>query len=88
MLTIATVALVTVISTQIALREQEEKLRELQEKRDALLLENEKLVHDLGEDITDQYIVRLMRQLGYYFPGEKNVTFIDPPTTEGEDSTQ
>ena len=81
-LTVVTVALVTVISTQIALHKEEERLRELEALRDQLLRDNERLEHDLNEDITDAYIVRLMRKLGYYFPGEKQVTFTDTKTTE------
>ena len=81
-LTVVTVALVTVISTQVALQKEKERLRELEAVRDQLLLENERLAHDLNEDITDAYIVRLVRKLGYYFPGEKQVTFTDPQTTE------
>lgn len=81
-LTVVTVALVMVISTQIALHKEEERLRELEALRDQLLRDNERLEHDLNEDITDAYIVRLMRKLGYYFPGEKQVTFTDTKTTE------
>ena len=81
-LTVVTVALVTVISTQVALQKEKERLRELEAMRDQLLLENERLAHDLNEDITDAYIVRIMRKLGYYFPGEKQLTFVDTPTTE------
>ncbi len=76
------VAIVTVISTQIALSKEKERIRELEILRDQLLLENERLTHDLNEDITDAYIVRMMRKLGYYFPGEKQLTFVDTPTTE------
>ena len=76
------VAIVTVISTQIALKKERERISELEAVRDKLLLENERLTHDLNEDITDSYIVRMMRKLGYYFPGEKQVTFVDTPTTE------
>lgn len=86
MLTVATVALVTIISTQIALKEQEERVRQLEEMREQLVLDNERLSHDLNEDITDAYIVRIMRKLGYYFPGEKNITFT--PTTEEEKNGQ
>ena len=76
------VAIVTVISTQIALSKERERIRELEAMRDHLLLENERLLHDLDEDITDAYIVRIMRKLGYYFPGEKQLTFVDTPTSE------
>ena len=76
------VATVTVISTQIALAKERERIRELEAMREALTLENERLTHDLNEDITDAYIVRIMRKLGYYFPGEKQLTFVDTPTTE------
>lgn len=76
------VATVTVISTQIALAKERERIRELEAMREALALENERLTHDLNEDITDAYIVRIMRKLGYYFPGEKQLTFVDTPTTE------
>ena len=80
------VAIVTVISTQIALKKQKAKIAELEAYRSELLLENERLSHDLNEDITDAYIVRLMRKLGYYFPGEKQITFVDTPTTEKEEN--
>lgn len=76
------VAIATVISTQIALSKEKERIRELEAMRDGLLLQNERLTHDLNEDITDAYIVRIMRKLGYYFPGEKQITFVDTPTTE------
>ena len=76
------VATVTVISTQIALAKERERIRELEAMREALALENERLTHDLNEDITDAYIVCIMRKLGYYFPGEKQLTFVDTPTTE------
>lgn len=79
------VAIVTVISTQIALSREKERIRELEAMRDALLFENERLSHDLNEDITDDYIIRMMRRLGYYFPGESQVTFVDTPTTEEVD---
>lgn len=76
------VAIATVISTQIALSKEKERIRELEAMRDGLLLQNERLTHDLNENITDAYIVRIMRKLGYYFPGEKQITFVDTPTTE------
>lgn len=79
-LAVATVAIVTLISTQIALREEEEKMAELQAMRDALLADNERLEHELSLDVTDEYIIRIMRKLGYYFPGEKHITFT--PMTE------
>ena len=76
------VAIVTVVSTQIALSKERARIAELEAYRDSLLLENERLTHDLSEDITDAYIIRIMRKLGYYFPGEKQITFVDTPTTE------
>ena len=80
------VAIVTVISTQVALSKEKARIRELEAMRDELLLENERLTHDLNEDITDAYIIRLMRRLGYYFPGERQVTFADTPTTDQTES--
>ena len=81
-LTVTVVAIVTVISTQIARHEEEERLAELEAYRDQLLADNERLEHDLNEKVTDSYIIRLMRRLGYYFPGEKEITFTDPAITE------
>ena len=72
-ITLAVVALVTVISTQIASGEKEEELERLRAQKEALLAENEKYEHDLKLDVTDDYIVRIMRKLGYYFPGEEQV---------------
>ena len=70
---LAVVSLVTIISSQIAMGESENELERLEAQRDALVLENEKLSHDLSLDVTDDYIVRLMRKLGYYFPGEQQI---------------
>lgn len=81
-LTVVVVALVTIISTQIALSREEERIRELEALREELLADNERLSHDLAAEVDDSYIVRLMRRLGYYFPGEKQLTFTDPKTTE------
>ena len=68
---IAAVALVTVISTQIASGEKEDELARLRAQKQALIAENERYEHDLMLDVTDDYIARIMRTLGYYFPGEK-----------------
>ena len=78
---IAAVALVTVISTQIASGEKEDELARLRAQKDALIAENEKYEHDLSLDVTDEYIIRIMRKLGYYFPGEEQVV-------AGEDTEQ
>ncbi len=83
---ILSVAIITIISTQIALQEEKERLRELEALRDRLLLDNERLTHDLEEDITDAYIIRKMREMGYYFPGEKQITFVKTPTTTDDES--
>ena len=80
-LMIAAVALVTVISTQIASGEKEDELARLRAQKDALIAENEKYEHDLSLDVTDEYIIRIMRKLGYYFPGEEQVV-------AGEDTEQ
>lgn len=72
-LMLAAVALVTVISTQIASGEKEDELERLLAQKEALLAENEKYQHDLSLDVTDEYIVRIMRKLGYYFPGEEQI---------------
>lgn len=72
-LMIAAVALVTVISTQIASGEKEDELARLRAQKEALIAENEKYEHDLSLDVTDEYIIRIMRKLGYYFPGEEQV---------------
>ena len=72
-LMIAAVALVTVISTQIASGEKEDELVRLRAQKEALIAENEKYEHDLSLDVTDEYIIRIMRKLGYYFPGEEQV---------------
>ena len=72
-LMIAAVALVTVISTQIASGEKDEELERLREQKEALIAENEKYEHDLSLDVTDEYIIRIMRKLGYYFPGEEQI---------------
>jgi len=72
-LMIAAVALVTVISTQIASGEKDEELERLRAQKEALIAENEKYEHDLSLDVTDEYIVRIMRKLGYYFPGEQQI---------------
>ena len=76
------VAIVTVVTTQIALQKEKERIATLEAYRDSLVLENERLLHDLDADITDEYIIRIMRKLGYYFPGEKQITFVDTATTE------
>ena len=78
---IAAVALVTVISTQIASGEKEDELVRLRAQKEALIAENEKYEHDLSLDVTDEYIIRIMRKLGYYFPGEEQVV-------AGEDTEQ
>lgn len=80
-LMIAAVALVTVISTQIASGEKEDELARLRAQKEALIAENEKYEHDLSLDVTDEYIIRIMRKLGYYFPGEEQVV-------AGEDTEQ
>lgn len=80
-LMIAAVALVTVISTQIASGEKEDELVRLRAQKEALIAENEKYEHDLSLDVTDEYIIRIMRKLGYYFPGEEQVV-------AGEDTEQ
>ena len=80
-LMIAAVALVTVISTQIASGEKEDELARLRAQKEALIAENEKYEHDLSLNVTDEYIIRIMRKLGYYFPGEEQVV-------AGEDTEQ
>lgn len=72
-LMVAAVALVTVISTQIASGEKDEELARLRAQKEALIAENEKYEHDLKLDVTDEYIIRIMRKLGYYFPGESQI---------------
>jgi len=72
-LMIAAVALVTVISTQIASGEKDEELARLRAQKEVLIAENEKYEHDLSLDVTDEYIIRIMRKLGYYFPGEEQI---------------
>ena len=84
-LTVALVAIATVITSQIKISEQEKQYEKLEAVRDGLLEENERLEHDLGLDVTDEYIVRMMRKLGYYFPGEKNITFTKTPDTTEEE---
>lgn len=84
-LTVACVALAIIITTQLRLNDTEETIRELEAQRDRLLAENERLEHDLNQDITDAYIIRMMRKMGYYFPGEEVVVFGDTPTTEEEE---
>lgn len=79
---IAAVAIVMVITSQIAIGESDDELQRLTAERDALIVENEKLEHDLNLDVTDEYIVRIMRKLGYYFPGEKQFTATDADTKE------
>ena len=76
-LMVAAVALVTVISTQIASGEKDEELERLRAQKEALIAENEKYEHDLSLDVTDEYIIRIMRKLGYYFPGEDQIVAED-----------
>lgn len=76
-LMVAAVALVTVISTQIASGEKDEELERLRAQKEALIAENEKYEHDLSLDVTDEYIIRIMRKLGYYFPGEEQIVAED-----------
>ena len=82
-LMIAAVALVTVISTQIASGEKEDELARLRAQKEALIAENEKYEHDLSLDVTDEYIIRIMRKLGYYFPGEEQIV-----AGEGEEQSE
>ncbi len=84
LLAVVTVALVTIISSRITISEQEKKMARLEAQKEALLAENERLEHDLASDVTDEYIIRIMRQLGYYFPGEKQFTVTETPSTEEE----
>ena len=83
-LTVIVGALAIIISSRIAAYENEKKIAKLEAQKEALLLENQRLEHDLNEDITDAYIIRIMRKLGYYFPGEKNITVSDPEETTEE----
>ena len=83
-ISLATVALVTIITTQIRINDKKEELRELEAKRDVLLKENERLEHDLAIDVTDDYIVQMMRKLGYRFPGETQVIFGEDDKSEAE----
>ncbi|MBR6769322.1 MAG: hypothetical protein IKM34_07545 [Clostridia bacterium] len=76
-LMVAAVALVTVISTQVASGEKDEELERLRAQKEALIAENEKYEHDLSLDVTDEYIIRIMRKLGYYFPGEEQIVAED-----------
>ncbi len=68
---ILVVALTTIITVQINISELEEQKERLEAQKELLVDENERLEHDIAQDVTDEYIIRIMRKLGYYFPGEK-----------------
>ena len=82
---VACVALAMIITTQIRINDAEEERKKLEAERDALLAENERLEHDLNMDVTDEYIIRMMRKLGYYFPGEESITFKAGASSEDEE---
>lgn len=79
-ITIAMVSLVSAITLTLQYNESEKERKALETRRDLLAEENERLAHDLEREITDEYIIALMRKLGYAFPGEK-VLIYSPDTT-------
>lgn len=83
-ITIALVSLVSVISLTLQYREVEKERAALQRRLAELMAENERLEHDINLDVTDEYIIAMMRKMGYYFPGEKIFTYHDSEETTEE----
>lgn len=83
-LLLAVFAVATIVSIQFEINDMKEQKEALEAQKAALLAENEKMEHDISMPVGDEYIIAIMRKLGYRFPDEEKITFDSEQTGEGE----
>lgn len=81
---LAAFAIASIIGIQFEINDRQEQKEALEAEKEALVAENERMEHDISMPVGDEYIIAIMRKLGYRFPGEDKITFDTEETSADE----